>query len=90
MSQLYQMQCENTKKKCNNMRTFISRLCNKCKLFTANRDFQTLSDNLPFPQRMNKETDHPITSSNMKIPEQTLPENDPKSFQKQGSPLWAS
>ena len=39
---------------------------------------------------MNKETDHPITSSNMKIPEQTLPENDPKSFQKQGSPLWAS
>ena len=25
---------------------------------------------------MNKETDHSITSSNIKIPEQTFPEND--------------
>ena len=27
---------------------------------------------------MNKETDHSITSSNIKIPKQTFPENDPE------------
>ena len=41
-------------------------------------DFSTLSENLPFHQVINKETDHSITSSNIKIPKQTFPETDPE------------
>ena len=47
------------------------------KLIIVDRDFSTLSENLPFHQVMNTETDHSITSSNIKIPEQIFPENDP-------------
>ena len=65
-------------KKCNNMRIFESGLCNKCKTFIVNRDFLTFSENLPFHQVINKETDHSITSSNIKIREQTFPENYPE------------
>ena len=32
--------------------------------------------NLPFNQVINKETDHSVTSSDIKTPEQTFPEND--------------
>ena len=62
---------------CNNMRIFQSGLCNKCKTFIVSRDFSTLSENLPFQEVRNKEVDHSITSSNIKIPEQTFPESDP-------------
>ena len=73
-------------KKCNNMRIFESGLCNKCKTFIVNRDFSTLSENLPFHQVMNKETDHSITYSTIKILKQTFPENDPawKVFKNKG------
>ena len=64
-------------KKCNSMRIFESGLWNKCKTFIANRDFSTLTKNPPFHQEMNKETDHSITYSNIKIPKQAFPENDP-------------
>ena len=65
-------------KKCNNMRIFESGLCNKCKTFVVNRDFSTFSEDLPFHQVLNKETDHSMTSSNIKLAKQTFPENDPK------------
>ena len=55
-------------KKCNNMRIFESGLCNKSKTFIVNRDLSTFLENLPFHQVINKETDHSITSSDMKIP----------------------
>ena len=73
-------------KKCNNMSTFESGLCNKCKTFIVNRDFSASSGNLPFYQVMNKEIDQSITSSNIKIPEQKFPENDSawKVFQNKG------
>ena len=61
------------------MRIFESGLCNnKCKTFIVNEDFSTLSENLPFHQVMSKETDYSITSSNIKIPKQVFPENDPE------------
>ena len=63
-------------KKCDNMRIFEGCLYNKCKTFLVKRDFSTLLENLPVHQVINKETDHSITSSNIKIPEQTFPEND--------------
>ena len=65
-------------KKCNNMRKFESGLCNKCKAFIINRDFSTFSENLPYHQVIYEETDHSITSSNIKIPEQKFLENDPE------------
>ena len=73
-------------KKCNNMRIFESGLCNKYKTFIVNRTFSTASENLPFHQVMNKGTDHSIPSSNIKIPEQIFPENNPacKVFKNQG------
>ena len=37
---------------------------------------RTFPQNLPFYRVINKETDHSITSSNIKTPEQTFPEND--------------
>ena len=53
--------------------------CNKCKTFiTVNRGFSTLSENLPFHYVTNKETHHSITSSNIKTPKQTFPENNPE------------
>ena len=58
------------------MRIYESGLCNKCKTFIVYRDYSILSKNLPFHQVLNKETDHLITSSNIKIPEQAFPEND--------------
>ena len=63
--------------KCN-MRIFESGLYNKGKTFIVNRDFSTLSENLPFHHVINKETDNSITSSNNKIPKQAFPENDPE------------
>ena len=78
-------------KKYNNMRIFESGLCNKCKTFIANRDFSIFMENLPFHQEINNKTGHSITSSNIKIPEQTFPENGQNgSVQKQGSSLWTS
>ena len=73
-------------KKCNNMRIFESALCNICKIFIVDRAFSTSSENLPFHQVMNKETDHSIPSFNVKIPEQIFPENNPawKVFKNQG------
>ena len=49
-------------------------------------DFSTLSENLPFHQVINKETDHSITSSNIKTPKQTFTETDPdwKVFKNKG------
>ena len=64
-------------RKWNNMKIFQSGLCNKYKVFILNRDFSTLSENLPFHQVMNKETDHSVSSSNIKVPKQRFPENDP-------------
>ena len=64
-------------RKWNNMKIFESGLYNKCKVFILNRDFSTLSENLPFHQVMNKETDHSVSSSNIKVPKQRFPENDP-------------
>ena len=65
---------EKIHKKRNNMRIFENGLCNKCKTFvTVNRDFSTLSENLPFHQVINKGTDHSLTSSNIKTPQQTFP-----------------
>ena len=58
------------------MRMFEKGLRNICKTSIVNKGFSTSSENLPFHQEMNKETDHSITSSNIKIPEQTFPEND--------------
>ena len=59
------------------MRLFENGICNKCKTFIiVNRGFSTLSENLPFHQIINKETDHSITSSNIKTLKQTFPEND--------------
>ena len=75
------------------MRIFENGLCNKCETFIfVNRDFSTLSENLIFHQMINKKTDHSITSSNTKTPEQTFPENDPewKVFKKLWSSLWIS
>ena len=64
-------------KKRNNMRILENGLCNKCKTFViVNRDFSTLSENLPFHQVINKGTDHSLTSSNIKTPQQTFPENE--------------
>ena len=63
-------------KKCNDTRISVKGLCNKCKTFIVNRHFSTLSENLPFYQVINKKTDHPITSSNIKILQQAFPEND--------------
>ena len=65
-------------KKCNNMSVFESGHCNKYETFIVKRDFSKLLENLPFHRVMHKETDHPVTSSNIKIPEQTFPENDPE------------
>ena len=59
------------------MKIFESGLCNKCKVFILNRDFSTLSENLPIHQVMNKETDHSVSSSNIKVPKQRFPEHDP-------------
>ena len=64
-------------KKYNNIRILESILCNKCKVLIVNRDFSTLSENLQFHQVLNNDTDHSITSSNIKIPKQTFPLNDP-------------
>ena len=58
------------------MRMFEKGHCNICKTFIANKGFSTSSENLPFHQVINKETDHSVTSSNIKILEQTFPEND--------------
>ena len=72
---------------CNNMRMFENGLCNKCKTYViVNRNFSTLSENLPFHQVINKETDHSITSSNIKTPKQTFTETDPdwKVFKNKG------
>ena len=56
------------------MRIFENGLCNKCKTFIiVNRDFSTLSENLPFYHVINKEADHSLTS-NIKTPQQTFPE----------------
>ena len=61
------------------MRIFENGLCSKCKMFLiVNRDFSTLSENLPFNQVINKEADHSLTSSNIKTPQQTFPENEPE------------
>ena len=54
------------------------RFCDKCETFIVNRGSSELSGNLPFHQVMSKETDHSITSSNIKIVE------------KQAPSLWAS
>ena len=43
------------------------RHCDKCETVIVNRDSLELSRNLPFHQVMSKETDHSITSSNIKI-----------------------
>ena len=48
------------------MRIFQGGLCNKYKMFIINKDFSTLSENLPLPQVMNKETDNSIRSFNIK------------------------
>ena len=59
------------------MRISESSLCNECKMFIVNRDFSILQENLPFHQVINTETNHSITSSNINIPAQSFPKNDP-------------
>ena len=49
-----------------------------CSSFNVVEVIQQLSENLPLHQVINKETDHSITSSNIKTPKQTFPENDPE------------
>ena len=60
------------------MRMSENGLCNKCKTYVIVNNYSTLSENLPFHQVINKETDHSITSSNIKTLKQTFPENGPE------------
>ena len=66
-------------RKCNKTRILENSLCSKCKTFViANKNFSKLSENLPFHQVINKETDHSIACSNIKTPAQIFQENDPE------------